>query len=155
MTYSFSRLLKASVFLLCIMGVSIFSYAQTDAASDKIQENATEYSLEEAPSATEEDVTESPSLSVVAEDPLANIGVSNTDNSKIKTIGGNVIAVLKTFAVLGIAISLILAAITLMTQGYRAKNFVAEDVMMKLIILAIFAGLSFFVNIDLTVVQGL
>ena len=95
------------------------------------------------------------SLSKISKDPLKDIGKSDVDNSQIKKLGGDVISVFRTFAVFGAAMSIVLGAITLMTSGYKSKNKVATDVMTKLIVLAVFAGLSFFVSIILTLVKAL
>ena len=91
----------------------------------------------------------------ISADPLGNIGEDSTDTTQIKNLGGGAISIIRTFAVLGMVISLITGAITLMVNGYRAKNAVASDVSSKLLVIVVIGGLSFFINVVLTIAKAL
>lgn len=94
-------------------------------------------------------------LKSISADPLGNIGEDSTDTTQIKNLGGGAISIIRTFAVLGMVISLITGAITLMVNGYRAKNAVASDVSSKLLVIVVIGGLSFFINVVLTIAKAL
>lgn len=91
----------------------------------------------------------------INEDPLGNIGEDSTDTTQIKLLGGGAISIIRTFAVLGMVISIVTGAITLMVNGYKAKNTVASDVSAKLLVIIVIGGLSFVVNVVLTIAKAL
>ena len=94
-------------------------------------------------------------LSKIDADPLAEIGQSDVDTGRIKSLGSSFISLARNFSILGMILSVGGAAVTLIVSGYREKNQTLSALMSKIVVYIVICGASAILNIVISISKAL